>query len=358
MHVSGHKIVADVFTETQSESTTLLCLRPLFSYLNYYYPYPATFSLHKKLVWGFFSNARHLVRPLGEVHVTHKTGEPYDSWDLKHLASDSSLAMVDKVPFRKQDYPGYNQKRGDSKRSDEPFDLGACCTFRFQIGNLKELKQMNMKRSGLIPNIGGSNVRPGLVTNRGPFHPDSPVEAWPWHHFPSPAHTGRMLMPPQPYIVDQWQQPGFPLNSDGMASGPYLHKQESCHPMVSMPGPWLNDLPAQGGIPPSPPVHPSLPMGIPPPLPMGRIPFPDLLAPQEQPWYQQRTIPDQLGGDDYFFAREHQMSLQREYEIQRQVIPAATGLTHNAFLEHRHRDRESAEELEWLHWMIALYGRK
>lgn len=81
---------------------------------------------------------------------------------------------------------------------------------------------------------------------------------------------------------------------------------------------------------------------------MSRIPSPDLLAPREQPWYQQRTILDHPGVDDYFFAREHQMSLQREYEMKRQVIP----------LEHRHTDRESVEKLEWLHRMIALYGRK
>ncbi|PWZ54613.1 Heavy metal-associated isoprenylated plant protein 41 [Zea mays] len=70
-------------------------------------------SLHKELVWGFFRNARHIVRQLGEVHVTHKSGEPYGSWDLEHLASESSFAMVDKVPFQREDYPGYNQKRGD-----------------------------------------------------------------------------------------------------------------------------------------------------------------------------------------------------------------------------------------------------
>lgn len=264
----------------------------------------------------------------------------------------------------------YNQKRGDGKRSDKPFDLGSCCTFRFQIGNFKKLKQMNRKRYGLIPNLGGSNVHPGhWVTDRELFHPVAPVEAWPRHHFPPPAHTGLMLMPPQPYIVDQWQQPCFPLHSDGMAAGPYLHKQESCHPMVSMPGPWLN-LPAQGGIHPHPPLPipppvpmgfpPHIPVGIPPPLPMGRFPFPDLLAHQKQPWYQQRSIPDQLGCDDYFFAREHQMILQREYEMQRQVIPAATGLTRNAFLEHHHWDRESVENPnpEWMHWMIALNGGK
>lgn len=285
-------------------------------------------------MWVFFRNARHLVRQLGEVHVTHKSGEPYDSWDLEHLASESSFAMFDKVPFRREDYPGYNQKRGDGKRCDKPFDLGACCTFKFQIRNLKKQKQMN-RRSRLIPNLVGSNFHPGhSVTDRGVFHPVAPVEARSWHHFSPPAHTGSMLMSPQPYTVNQWQRSGFPLNSDGIVAGPYLHKQESCHPVVSMPGPCLNDLPAQGGIPP--------------PLPMSRIPSPDLLAPREQPWYQQRTILDHLGVDDYFFAREHQMSLQREYEMNRQVIP----------LEHRHTDRESVEKLEWLHRMIALYGRK
>ncbi|XP_039797743.1 heavy metal-associated isoprenylated plant protein 41-like [Panicum virgatum] len=93
-------------------------------------------NLHKELLWGFFFNARHLVRRYGEIHVTHKTGLPYDRWDLEHLPSRSSLAMVEKVSFRKEDYPGYNQKRGDSARCDEPFDLGACCTFKFQIGDL------------------------------------------------------------------------------------------------------------------------------------------------------------------------------------------------------------------------------
>ncbi|AQK39990.1 DUF2431 domain protein [Zea mays] len=274
----------------------------------------------------FFRNARHIVRQLGEVHVIHKSGEPYDSWDLEHLASESSFAMVDKVPFQREDYPGYNQKRGDGKRCNKPFDLGACCTFKFQIRNLKKLKQMN-RRSRLIPNLGGSNFHPGhSVTDRGVFHPVAPVEARSWHHFSPLAHTGSMLMSPQPYTVNQCQRSG--------RCGSYPKPVESCHPVVSMPGPCLNDLPAQGGIPP--------------PLPMSRIPSPDLLAPREQPWYQQRTILDHLGVDDYFFAREHQMSLQREYEMKRQVIP----------LEHRHTDRESVEKLEWLHRMITLYGRK
>ncbi|KAJ1290118.1 hypothetical protein BS78_02G218200 [Paspalum vaginatum] len=320
---------------------------------------------HRLLVWGFFSNARHLVRRYGEIHVTHKSGLPYDRWNLEHLASEASLAMIDKVLFQKKDYPGYNQKRGDSKRCDEPFDLGVCYTFKFQIEDLKKLKKMNGNKAGSIPNLGGSNIHPThWVTGRGQFdHPLPPVEAWPWQQrFPPPADIGGMLMPPQPYIVDQWQQPGFPLNSDGIVGEPYFHQQDNFHPMVNMPGPWPNDLPAPGGIPPPQPMVRQLnglpaPGSIPPPQPVGRIPFPDLLASQEQPWYQQRTVPDQLGGDNYFFAREHQSSLQREYEMQRQIVRGPTGLNHSTFLENRHRDRESVQKVEWLRRMIALYGK-
>ncbi|PUZ71190.1 hypothetical protein GQ55_2G294400 [Panicum hallii var. hallii] len=339
-------------------------------------------NLHKELLWGFFFNTRHLVRRYGEIHVTHKIGLPYDRWDLEHLASGSSLAMVEKVPFQKEDYPGYNQKRGDSARCDEPFDLGACCTFKFQIGDLKKLKKRNGKRPGSIPSLGGSNIHPGnWTTDRGPFHHLPPFESRPWQHFPQPDNTGRMLIPPPPYIADQRPQPCFPPNSDGMVRAPYFHQHDSFHPtasmpgpwlnalpdqggihqqdnfhsmvsmpgpwlnavpdqggihqqdsfqpMASMPGPWLNALPDQGGIDQQDSFHPMASMpgpwlnalpppgGVPPP--MGRTPWPDL-APQEQHWYQQRT-----------------------------------SLNHPAFLEHRRRDRESVQE--WLRRMIAMYGR-
>ncbi|KAF7073051.1 hypothetical protein CFC21_078096 [Triticum aestivum] len=40
-------------------------------------------NLHKDLVKGFLGNARHLVQPYGEIHISHKMGHPYDAWDLK-----------------------------------------------------------------------------------------------------------------------------------------------------------------------------------------------------------------------------------------------------------------------------------
>ncbi|CAL5073744.1 unnamed protein product [Urochloa decumbens] len=88
---------------------------------------------HKELVAGFFSNARYLLRHRGEIHVSHKTGHPYDRWDLERLASKSSLVLTEKVGFHKEDYPGYNQKRGDGTKSDEPFNVYPCSTFKFQI---------------------------------------------------------------------------------------------------------------------------------------------------------------------------------------------------------------------------------
>nr|CAB3457370.1 unnamed protein product [Digitaria exilis] len=88
---------------------------------------------HKELVAGFFSNAHHLLERYGEIHVSNKTGHPYDSWDLENLASKSSLVLFKKVVFHKGDYPGYNQKRGDGPKCNKSFKLGPCCMFKFQI---------------------------------------------------------------------------------------------------------------------------------------------------------------------------------------------------------------------------------
>ncbi|XP_062193591.1 heavy metal-associated isoprenylated plant protein 41-like [Phragmites australis] len=89
-------------------------------------------NLHKELVRVFFRNACHLLMPYGEIHVSHKTRHPYDRWNLEHLASESSLVMIEKVGFHTEDYPGYNQKRGDGARCDKSFNLDPCCTVKLQ----------------------------------------------------------------------------------------------------------------------------------------------------------------------------------------------------------------------------------
>ncbi|XP_021310116.1 uncharacterized protein LOC8055837 [Sorghum bicolor] len=331
-------------------------------------------KLHKKLLRDFFSNARHLLMPCGEIHVRHKRGGPYERWDLEHLASESSLIMFAKESFQKADYPGYNQKRGDGARCDQAFYLGPSCTFKFQIGDLKKQKKLSGNNAGSTSSLGGSNAPPcNLETYTRPFHSFPLVQAWPWLHFTPPANTVRMPIPLQPYIVAQSQQPGLSLNLDGIVRAP-LHQL----PSFSIPGPSPNELSVPGSIPlptcriappnllallkqawyqqgsigglpghghqqpsfiiPGPlPNELSTPGGI--PLPICRTTFPDLLALLKQPWYQQRSIAG-LPGHDVFSYFEYQRRLQRECEVSRKaMMPGAAGLSYSsAFLEQQRQD--------------------
>ncbi|KAI4989893.1 hypothetical protein ZWY2020_038256 [Hordeum vulgare] len=88
-------------------------------------------NAHRLLVQRFFRNASQMLRPLGEIHVSHKTGQPYDRWEIEYLALEFSLLKFEMVAFRKEDYPGYNQKRGHGDRCDEEFPLRNGCTFKF-----------------------------------------------------------------------------------------------------------------------------------------------------------------------------------------------------------------------------------
>lgn len=72
-----------------------------------------------------------MLQPHGEIHVRHKTSPPFCNWNLADLADINSIALLKSIAFRIEDYPGYNNKRGDGSKSDEPFPLGECSTFIF-----------------------------------------------------------------------------------------------------------------------------------------------------------------------------------------------------------------------------------
>ncbi|KAL7593072.1 hypothetical protein Lser_V15G35543 [Lactuca serriola] len=91
--------------------------------------------MHKNLVRGFFMNAIDMLLPKGEVHVTHKTAHPFDTWNIEELATQSGLTLIECIDFKIEDYPGYNNKRGDGKDSDLPFPLGKCSTFKFILSS-------------------------------------------------------------------------------------------------------------------------------------------------------------------------------------------------------------------------------
>lgn len=90
---------------------------------------------HQNLVQSFLWNARALLRPKGEIHVTHKTTHPYSSWNIEEVASECGLTLVECVKFKIEDYPTYNNKRGDRRNPDLSFPLGKCSAFKFMVSS-------------------------------------------------------------------------------------------------------------------------------------------------------------------------------------------------------------------------------
>ncbi|CAN6167375.1 unnamed protein product [Urochloa humidicola] len=297
-------------------------------------------NLHRELVWSFFHNARHLLRPYCEIHVSHKTGGAYDRWDLEGLASEASLVLVDKVAFRQEDYPGYNQKRGDGARCDESFDLGICFTFMFRIRELKNRKKLNEHMTSSTSLVG--IIAP--ATERGPFHLFPPDEAWPRQHLPPPVNTVHMPITLEPYRVAQRQHLDFALDFDGTMRDLYFRQQDNTEPVLRTPGPLVNALPNLDSTISAPMDRITCPHG------------PHVLAPQEEHWYKHMPIADAPGREDHscLEAREHQGVVHREYRwgVQREYEVQG----HSALLEHRRRDREFVENKDWLRRMVALYG--
>jgi hypothetical protein len=56
---------------------------------------------HQRLVEGFLESAYDMLEVIGEIHVTHKTTEPYRKWDIERLAEDAGCAWLRKLGSRK-----------------------------------------------------------------------------------------------------------------------------------------------------------------------------------------------------------------------------------------------------------------
>ena len=84
------------------------------------------------MVKGFLRNAYDMLTEDGEVHITHKTAHPFSMWEIKKLAKEVGLGLLDEVPFFIRDYPGYENKRGDGIRCNKSFHVGSCSTFKFR----------------------------------------------------------------------------------------------------------------------------------------------------------------------------------------------------------------------------------
>ncbi|KAG6770943.1 hypothetical protein D5086_011826 [Populus alba] len=98
-------------------------------------------QLNKSLIKGYLSNAKVLLKQdKGEIHVTHKEGDPYDKWDLVKKAEKIGLGLHEIVPFSRGDYPGYENKRAHGSQSDAPFPLGNSSTYKFKPNHSSKFK--------------------------------------------------------------------------------------------------------------------------------------------------------------------------------------------------------------------------
>ncbi|KAF9346662.1 hypothetical protein BGX26_001827 [Mortierella sp. AD094] len=74
---------------------------------------------NQKLMRSFFESATPFLtdtdlgdKKPGEIHVTVKTGLPYDLWNIKRLATGTGLlGNKTSFPFRPEQYPGYEHRR-------------------------------------------------------------------------------------------------------------------------------------------------------------------------------------------------------------------------------------------------------
>ncbi|PKU79347.1 uncharacterized protein At4g26485-like [Dendrobium catenatum] len=96
--------------------------------------YDEVILMHQKLLSDFFSSARCLLNENGEIHVSHRNDYPYYKWDITSLAKERGMFLKDMVKFQKEDYPGYENKRGGDIMSNETFTLGNMSfTFKFSL---------------------------------------------------------------------------------------------------------------------------------------------------------------------------------------------------------------------------------
>ncbi|XP_050149617.1 uncharacterized protein At4g26485-like isoform X3 [Malus sylvestris] len=88
-------------------------------------------ELHQDLVKRFFAAASAMLTGRGEVHVTHKTANPFSRWNIVKLAEEVGLYLVEEAPFKRADYPGYLNKKGSGRKCNRTFRVGQCSTYKF-----------------------------------------------------------------------------------------------------------------------------------------------------------------------------------------------------------------------------------
>lgn len=75
-------------------------------------------DMNKQLLQRFFANVKpFLTTGTGEVHLTHKTIEPFSWWGIENIAVENGFRKVLSICFDKYNYPSYVNRKALDKKS-------------------------------------------------------------------------------------------------------------------------------------------------------------------------------------------------------------------------------------------------
>ncbi|GAB4836019.1 hypothetical protein Ancab_000937 [Ancistrocladus abbreviatus] len=86
---------------------------------------------HQRLVSMFLENAKGMIKEDGEIHITHKSNDFFQLWEIQQLAADEGLYLVEAVRFNHRDYQGYSTKFGFG--GDKYFNCNPSKTYKFGL---------------------------------------------------------------------------------------------------------------------------------------------------------------------------------------------------------------------------------
>ena len=127
-------------TSLQTTHTKIAEMAESFDYLVWNFPCVSSSSSkaadgqvqeiedNKNLLRTFFRTGKGFLSPQGEIHVVHKTIEPFSWWDIVGLGREAGLQYLGSVVFDRCLYPGYVNRKVKDRKS---FPLHDARTFVF-----------------------------------------------------------------------------------------------------------------------------------------------------------------------------------------------------------------------------------
>jgi len=93
-------------------------------------------AIHRKrnkVFGGFMESAREMMKDEdGEIHITLNTLNPFNKWDLKALAEEKGLRLIQRMQFIKWAFPSSSNKRASGSNCDFIYPIGSAITYMFK----------------------------------------------------------------------------------------------------------------------------------------------------------------------------------------------------------------------------------